>query len=160
MEIKTILLPTDFSECASYARSYAASFARSMNASLLCVHVIEPMPPAIGYTGLTEPLPMADFADEMQDSAARELPKISGAVEFAGLNVEEIITHGEPATEIVRLAHERSVDLIVISTHGRTGLQRMLFGSTAESVVRRAPCPVLVVKPPREKRPAINAVNS
>lgn len=151
MNIRTILLPTDFSECASYARSYAASLARSMNASVICVHVVEPVPPpAVGYTGLTEPLPMADFADEMQDSATRELPKIAAAREFDGLNVEEVITHGEPSTEIVRLAHERCVDLIVISTHGRTGLPRMLFGSTAESVVRRAPCPVLVVKPPSQ----------
>jgi len=57
--------------------------------------------------------------------------------------------HGEAASEIVRVAKERSVDLIVVSSHGRTGLGRILFGSTAEAVVRHAPCPVLVVKPPQ-----------
>ena len=64
------------------------------------------------------------------------------------LDVEELVVHGEAASEIVRVAAERKVDLIVISSHGRTGLGRILFGSTAESVVRHAPCPVLVVKPP------------
>lgn len=145
MNIRTILLPTDFSECASHACEYAASLARAMKASVICVHVIEPVVPAVSYTGMTEP--MADLADELQNSATRELPKVAALSAFAGLNVEELITHGEPAAEIVRVANERRVDLIVIATHGRTGLQRMLFGSTAESVVRHAACPVLVVKP-------------
>jgi len=61
--------------------------------------------------------------------------------------------HGEAASEIVRVAKERKVDLIVISSHGRTGLGRIIFGSTAESVVRHATCPVLVVKPPQEDAP-------
>jgi nucleotide-binding universal stress UspA family protein len=75
------------------------------------------------------------------------LPKIAESEECAGLSVEEIIAHGDAATEIVRVSTERGVDLIVIASHGRTGLGRILFGSTAESVVRHAKCPVLVVKP-------------
>ena len=63
------------------------------------------------------------------------------------------MVHGEAASEIVRVAKERDVDLIVISSHGRTGLGRILFGSTAESVVRHASCPVLVVKPPQDEEP-------
>ncbi len=78
------------------------------------------------------------------------MPKLAECEECAGLNVEEIIVHGDAAAEIVRVADERKVDLIVISSHGRTGLGRMLFGSTAEAVVRHAKCPVLVVKPPIE----------
>ncbi|MGI8567033.1 MAG: universal stress protein, partial [Pyrinomonadaceae bacterium] len=70
--------------------------------------------------------------------------------ECVGLDVEDVITRGEAASEIVRIAKERAVDLIVISSHGRTGIDRMLFGSTAEAVVRYARCPVLVVKPPSE----------
>jgi len=62
-----------------------------------------------------------------------------------------VVAHGEPAAEIVRVARERGAGLIVISSHGRTGLGRILFGSTAESVVRHAHCPVLVVKPPSER---------
>jgi nucleotide-binding universal stress UspA family protein len=151
MEIRSILLPTDFSECANYALSYATSFARSAGASIICVHVIEPVVPTVGYTGMTEPLPMADISEQLEDSAERELPKIAGCEECSGLRVEEVIAHGDASSEIVRVARERGVDLIVISSHGRTGLGRILFGSTAEAVVRHAPCPVLVVKPPAER---------
>ena len=148
MKIESILLPTDFSECANYALSYAASLARQASASIVCVHVIEPVVPTVGYTGLTEPLPIADLSEQLEESAERELPKISECQECSGLEIEQVITHGDAAAEIVRVAKERKIDLIVISSHGRTGLGRILFGSTAESVVRHAPCPVLVVKPP------------
>ncbi|HEX8493976.1 MAG TPA: universal stress protein [Pyrinomonadaceae bacterium] len=151
MKIRSLLLPTDFSECANYALSYAASFAREAGASIICVHVIETVVPTVGYSGVTEPLPMADISEQLEESATRELPKIARQEECSGLAVEQVITHGDAASEIVRVAKERKVDLIVISSHGRTGLGRMLFGSTAEQVVRHAPCPVLVVKPPQEE---------
>jgi nucleotide-binding universal stress UspA family protein len=151
MQIRSILLPTDFSECGNYALSYAAPLARMFGASMICVHVIEPMVPTLGYSGMTEPLPIADIADQLEDSAERELPKIAECEECAGLEIEELIVHGEAASEIVRVAKDRKVDLIVVSSHGRTGLGRILFGSTAEAVVRHAPCPVLVVKPPQEE---------
>ena len=151
MQIRSILLPTDFSECGNYALSYAASIARTFGASITCVHVIEPMVPTVGYSGMTEPLPIADISDQLEDSAERELPKLAECEECAGLDVEELIVHGEAASEIVRVARDRQVDLIIVSSHGRTGLGRILFGSTAEAVVRHAPCPVLVVKPPQEE---------
>lgn len=147
MQIRSILLPTDFSDCGNYALSYAASLARTFGASIICVHVIEPMVPTVGYSGMTEPLPIADITDQLEYSAERELPKLAEREEVAGLQVEELIVHGEAASEIVRVAKERNVDLIVVSSHGRTGLGRILFGSTAEAVVRHASCPVLVVKP-------------
>lgn len=151
MQIRSILLPTDFSDCGNYALTYAASLARTFGASIICVHVIEPMVPTVGYSGLTEPLPLADITDQLEDSAVRELPKLAGCAECSGLKVEEVIVHGEAAAEIVRVAQERAVDLIVVSSHGRTGLGRILFGSTAEAIVRHATCPVLVVKPPQEE---------
>jgi nucleotide-binding universal stress UspA family protein len=150
MQIRSILVPTDFSECGNYALFSAASLARTFGASIICVHVIEPMVPTVGYSGMTEPLPIADISDQLEDSAERELPKIAECEEFAGLEVEELIVHGEAASEIVRVAKERKVDLIIVSSHGRTGLGRILFGSTAEAVVRHASCPVLVVKPSQE----------
>ena len=150
MQIRSILLPTDFSECGNFALSYAASLARKFDASIICVHVIEPMVPTVGYSGMTEPLPLADITDQLEDSAERELPKIAECAECEGLDIEEVIVHGEAATEIARVAEERNVDLIIISSHGRTGLGRILFGSTAEAVVRHASCPVLVVKPAKE----------
>src|SRR5882672_1471672 len=149
--LRTILIPTDFSGCANYALPYAAAIARATNATIICVHVVEPIAPAVGYTGLAEPLPIADISEQLEDSAERELPKLAECDECAGLDIEEVIVHGEAASEIVRVAKERGVDLIVVSSHGRTGLGRILFGSTAEAVVRHASCPVLVVKPPPEE---------
>jgi nucleotide-binding universal stress UspA family protein len=103
---------------------------------------------------MTEPLPIADITEQLEDSAERELPKVAECDECAGLDVEELIVYGDAAAEIVRVAKERSVDLIVIASHGRTGLGRILFGSTAEAVVRHASCPVLVVKPSQtEEKP-------
>ena len=150
-QLRTILLPTDFSGCANYALPYATAIARATNATIICVHVVEPIAPAVGYTGLAEPLPIADISEQLEDSAERELPKLAECEECTGLNVEEVMVHGDAAAEIVRVAEERRADLIVISSHGRTGLGRILFGSTAEAVVRRAGCPVLVVKPPADE---------
>jgi nucleotide-binding universal stress UspA family protein len=153
VNMRTILLPTDFSDCANFALPYAAGIARATGASLLCLHVVETVVPAVGYTGMSEPLPIGDISEQLEDSAERELPKIAESGECSGLNVEELIVHGEAATEIVRVAQERGVDLIIVSSHGRTGWGRILFGSTAEAVVRHATCPVLVVKPPQEEEP-------
>ncbi len=154
MHIRSILFPTDFSECGNFALGYATSLAREFGASIICVHVIEPLVPTVGYSGMTEPLPIADITDQLEDSAERELPKLAECDECAGLTVEEVIVHGEAAAEIVRVARERDVDLIVISSHGRTGLGRILFGSTAEAVVRHASCPVLVLKPSQKEEAA------
>ena len=114
MMIRSILFPTDFSECGNYALSYAASLARTFGARIVCVHVIEPIVPTVGYTGMTEPLPIADISEQLEDSAERELPKIAECEECAGLDVEELIVHGEAAAEIVRVAKEQKVDLVVI----------------------------------------------
>ncbi len=147
MNVRTILLPTDFSECAGHAVPYAASLARLHGARIICLHVVEPVVPAVGWAPVAESLPVADVGEQLESAAERELPKIARREECAGLDIEEAIAHGEAASEIVRVAAERGADLIVISSHGRTGLGRILFGSTAEAVVRHAACPVLVVKP-------------
>jgi len=105
----------------------------------------------VGYSGLAEPMPIADMSEQLEDSAERELPQLADCDEFNGLAVEEVIVHGDAAAEIVRVASEHEVDLIVVSSHGRTGLGRIIFGSTAEAVVRHASCPVLVVKPPPQE---------
>ena len=148
---RRILLPTDFSGCANYALPYAAAIARAVDATVICVNVVEPIVPAVGYTGMAEAMPIAEMSEQMEDSAERELPDVMNCDELRGLKVEEVIGHGDAAAEIVRVADERGVDLIVISSHGRTGLGRIIFGSTAEAVVRHARCPVLVVKPPPDE---------
>ncbi len=148
MDVRSILVPTDFSECARRAVPAAAELARLLGARVLCLHVVEPIMQPIGWTPVAEAMPSPEFGERLEESAARDLPAFSKSEEFAGLEVEDLMAHGEPAAEIVRVAEERGAGLIVISSHGRTGLGRILFGSTAESVVRHARCPVLVVKPP------------
>lgn len=151
LQLRKILLPTDFSGCASFALPYAAAIARAAKATIICINVVEPIVPAVGYTGLAEPMPIADMSEQLEDSAERELPQLVDCEDLHGIKIEEVIVHGDAAAEIVRVAEEREVDLIVISSHGRTGFGRMIFGSTAEAVVRHAKCPVLVVKPPPEE---------
>lgn len=153
MDVRTILLPTDFSECARHAVPVAAEYARLLGAGVICLHVVEPVvQTAVGWTPLAEPLPTPELGEQLEESAARDLPAFSRSEEFEGLAVEDLIVRGDPAAEIVRVAEERGAGLIVISSHGRAGLGRILFGSTAESVVRHAHCPVLVVKPPEERK--------
>jgi nucleotide-binding universal stress UspA family protein len=151
MKAKTILFPTDFSHNSDAALAYATALARDAGAKLLVVHVEEP-PLAYGggdmYYGLPEPNTQA----LRQMLADVNLPDASVASERRLLS-------GDPAGAIVRLAADEGVDLIVMGTHGRTGLSRLLMGSVAEAVVRRAGCPVLTYKrpagedkPKREKR--------
>ena len=147
MDVRSILVPTDFSECARHAVPVAAEFARLLGARVVCLHVVEPVVQPIGWTPAAEPMPAPELGERLEEAAARDLPAFSESEEFAGLEVEHVLARGEPAAEIVRVAEERGAGLIVISSHGRTGLGRILFGSTAESVVRHARCPVLVVKP-------------
>ena len=151
LQVRRILLPTDFSGCANYALPYAAAIARAVDATVICVNVVEPIVPAVGYTGMAEAMPIAEMSEQMEDSAERELPDVMSCEDLRGLKVEEVIGHGDAAAEIVHVADEQKVDLIVISSHGRTGLGRIIFGSTAEAVVRHARCPVLVVKPPPDE---------
>jgi nucleotide-binding universal stress UspA family protein len=154
MNVNSILLPTDFSECARRAVPVAAELARLLGARILCLHVVEPVMPAVGWTPTAVgPLPVADMGEQLEEAAERELPRFAGRAEFEGLDVEDVVVHGEAAAEIVRVANERGCGMIIISSHGRTGIGRILFGSTAESVVRHAHCPVLVIKPPEERKP-------
>src|SRR5437762_12789746 len=104
LRLQKILLPTDFSGCANYAVAYAAAIARATRATIICVHVVEPVVPAVGYTGLAEPMPIADISEQLENSAERQLPKLSECEDCQGLNLEELIVHGDAAAEIVRVA--------------------------------------------------------
>jgi nucleotide-binding universal stress UspA family protein len=139
LPIHNILMPTDFSERATYAFHMASALARDHGASLTVLHVREI--PALPFAEFGA-VPPADLPsrEELLEKLARYEPA------DAAINYEFIIADGEPGEEIVRVATERDCDLIVMGTHGRTGLSRLLMGSVAERVVRRAPCPVLTLK--------------
>ncbi len=144
MQIKKILFPTDFSEGAKNALPYAIDMAKTFGAKLYLMHVIYDIATA---SGLHVPHTSVDqMYSEIQASAQKELERF-GLKEREGLtDVEYSIKRGVPYEEILKFAKENNINLIVIGTHGRKGIDRVLFGSTAERVVRNSSCPVLTVR--------------
>jgi nucleotide-binding universal stress UspA family protein len=143
--LKRILLPTDFSESAGHALRYASSFASEYKAELLLLHVVEDI--AVSYASDLFPVPMARVFDELSGYARSELAKLAAEARGRGVATRELLVQGRPSVEIVRVAREESVDLIVLGTHGKGVFDQALFGATTERVVRSAPCPVLTTRP-------------
>jgi nucleotide-binding universal stress UspA family protein len=146
LAIQTVLHPTDFSERSQYGFQLACSLARDYGARLIVLHVAEP-PMAIAGEGVLMLPPTVDLEplrERLQQLRPGD-PKIP---------VEHRLVQGDAATEILQAAEATKCDLIVMGTHGRTGLGRLLMGSVAEQVVRRASCPVLTAKTPQAPVPA------
>lgn len=144
MEIKNILFPTDFSKGARAAMDYAISLARDYDARLMLLYVIQDISIAEWYTPSS--ISATDLVEDMEKGAYKEMDRWAAEAEAGVKNVEKIVVRGVPFVEIIKTAKEKNADLIVIGTHGRTGIDHMLFGSTAEKVVRKSPCPVLTVR--------------
>lgn len=140
LPIHAILHPTDFSAGSNYALRLACAVARDSHAHLVLLHVFTPQP-IIGGEDLLPPDPEIRKAELL--SQLQELPVDDGEA-----LVERRLEEGYPGSDISRIAQEMKADLIVMGTHGRTGLSRLLMGSVAEQTVRKAPCPVLTVKLP------------
>jgi universal stress protein A len=142
---QTIVVPTDFSEAAALAWSHAVALARAGNGTLVALYVAEPVLSHYGVVGL---IPSVTELEEQHDIASRlKLQELVEKATAEGLNVRSRIAAGKPWEQVVKLAEEEGADLIVMGTHGRTGLAHGVIGSNAERVVQRAPCPVLVVRP-------------
>ena len=147
MEIRRILFATDFSEGSSHALPYAADIARQYGAKLFLVHVIYDVAKSAGW--YVPHVSIDEIYNDMEKSARAELEK-SFVDEMRGLDdIERVVLKGIPYEEISKFAGEKKIDLVVLGTHGRRGIDRMLFDSTAEQVVRNAPCPVLSVRVPK-----------
>lgn len=144
--IKKILIPVDFSDYSKSALKFAIDFAKIFNAKLYLVYVIEPMiyPTDFSIGQVAIPAVESDITtraeEELKDLVKQEVPP--------ELESEIIIKSGKPFIEIIETASEMDCDLIIIATHGHTGVEHLLFGSTAEKVVRKAPCPVLSLREP------------
>lgn len=147
LTLKRILHPTDFSEYAREAEHYACALARQYGAELHLLNVVEDlladMPP-LGGPGLAM---IATNPSQMTQNARQALEAFPNKEWGHDLKVHRAVRPGNAFVEIVRYTREHDVDLIVIGTHGRTGLRHVLMGSVAEHVVRTASCPVLTVRP-------------
>lgn len=144
LTIETIVYPTDFSAPSDYAFRLAHSLARDHDSRLIVLHVVTTLGPELVTHG--------EAATELEPESYRrkllaDLQKVQPA--DPSVRVEHHLAEGDEATEIVRVARETGCGLIVMATHGRSGMQRLLMGSVAEQVMRHAPCPVLTVKSPQ-----------
>jgi len=169
---QTILAPVDFSPYASEALQYAAALAKRFDATLLVLHVIDKdfeivaVHHGSGGRGLPSPL-LGPFAATLDEAAERTgtvaidlREQANAALQHClldlgarpGLRLEKRVAIGHPFEQILELAKREAVDLIVMGTHGRTGLGHAMMGSVAERVARLAPCPVLMVKAPESDK--------
>ena len=141
MNVKKILYPTDFSPLSAAALNYASRLAAESGATLYIVHVDEQfqLNAAIGE-------PAYLYASQRDVDVKNKLGKIVPTI--SGVKYEHHCLDGAPIEELLQFAKREDVDLIVLGSHGRTGLSRLLMGSIAEAITRRAECPVLVVKQP------------
>lgn len=132
LKFSNILCPVDFDQNSLAAVSVAAELARECNATLHLLHVID-------QRGLP--------SGKIESAAQTKLERISRQKLKAGTRYEILVMPGDPAVEVLQMAVKLGIDLMVMATHGRKGLRRLLLGSVAERVVREAQCPVLTVKP-------------
>ena len=145
-DIKKVLVPIDFSDYSKSALKYAVDFAQKFNAEIMLVYVVEPViyPPDFSMGQIAIPSVNTEWdikaKEEIDKLAASEIPDV--------VTVKTMIKTGKPFIEIIETAAEEDVDVIIIATHGHSGMEHILFGSTAEKVVRKAPCPVLTLREP------------
>jgi nucleotide-binding universal stress UspA family protein len=149
LPFKKILCPTDFSEAAFAALKRAEELARHFDAELIVAHVIPPLPGPHSF-----PDPQASFNFDLplyqQELAIKAEQMLKDLVSHYKVETRNLVTTGEAAPEILRIAQAEHVDLIVIASHGLTGWRRLVHGSVAEKVVHQATCPVLTIMAPPE----------
>jgi nucleotide-binding universal stress UspA family protein len=145
LPIRTILVPTGFSERSEYAFRLACMVARDCDARLTVLHVV-PLPMALYAGGVMTPEP------NRHEEEWAQLRRIQTADHR--VQIEYLLAEGDPGQTILQAARDYKYGLIVMGTHGRTGLGRALMGSVAEAVVRKAPCPVVTVKSPPAAEPS------
>jgi nucleotide-binding universal stress UspA family protein len=146
---KTILFPTDFSEGSAAAAAYVEDLAGKYGSKVCLAHVIYDIAKASSW--YVPSIDMEKFYEELREGAEEEMDKFASE-NLSGLkDIEKVVTTGVPADGILELVEEKGADVVVMGTHGRSGIDRVLFGSTASKVVRHAPCPVLTVRLPSKK---------
>jgi nucleotide-binding universal stress UspA family protein len=149
IQFKKILCPVDFSKYSDYALDYAVELAQLFDGDLRLLHVVEvPFLPSYAMAGVPDlSIPIEQIEEGAQEGMQQLLAKVRGRWE----RTESEVRTGTAFVEIINYAREAEIDLIVIGTHGRSGLRHMIIGSVAEKIVRKAPCPVLTVKHPEHE---------
>jgi nucleotide-binding universal stress UspA family protein len=142
LKIEKILVPVDFSECSKKALQYAIPFARQFEAALTLLHVVQ----VNYYVGDFGTIDTALLETEMRKNGEKQLAELVSKEVGKDLRCQAVVRSGRVVSEIVDVAKQMEIDVIIISTHGHTGLKHVLLGSVAENVVRHAPCPVLIVR--------------
>jgi len=142
--IKSILCPTDFSEPSLQGLTTAVELADLFKADLKIVYVLPVLPPSPTDPNFEFEVP--EYENILHKDSLKKLDEIIKTRVPAGVKASGVIGHGNPAKEIVRIAEEDKVDLIVIATHGHAGWHHLVMGSVAEKVIRHAPCPVYAVR--------------
>ena len=137
MNFKRILCPVDYSEFSAAANEYASVLAQSTGAEIVYLNAVFPEAPFGSYEYFR---PESEKKRDCENLKDQFQPTVEGVAS------RHVVEFGRPAEEIIKYANENEVDLIVLGTHGRSGLRRMLMGSVAEEVVRNAECPVLAIK--------------
>ena len=151
MEIKTILVPTDFSDFAEHAYNWAMGLAANCKAKIVLFHAT----PTMSHIAFPESVYYPDLARMEREMLADAEKRVGEFVAKKGpspVPVETRVTLGEAVWEICRMAEKEHADLIIMGSHGRTGLSHVVLGSVAERVVRHAPCPVLVARRPEPEK--------
>jgi universal stress protein A len=143
MIVQHVLVPIDFSATADRALAYAIALAQQLQARLTLLHVLHLPPLAMGDMDTGMPV---SALDALETEAQQLLQASLERVQHTGLQGDSLLVQGAPTQTIVETAGEQGVDLIIMGTHGRTGLAHVFLGSVAEHVVRQGPCPVLVVR--------------
>jgi nucleotide-binding universal stress UspA family protein len=146
--IQKILVPTDFSNSSRYAFTYAIDLNKLLHARLYLVHVLQDFTEFSEYS--ISPTILPQLYLEFEQFASKQLEEMIGALVPDEMRCDTYILHGVPFYEIIQFARNERIELIIMGSRGRTGLKHALFGNTAEKVVKKALCPVLIVKNPEE----------
>ncbi|QDT34063.1 universal stress protein [Thalassoglobus polymorphus] len=146
IQLKRILVPTDFSDFSKRSIRYGCEFAKRFSAELHILNVVEDIYPIVPEPGIPTPI-TSEYLIGLKESSERLIETLPDSDQAEGLSITRSVVSGTPFLEIIRYARENKIDMIVIGTHGRSGLIHALMGSVAEKVVRKADCPVLTVRP-------------
>lgn len=149
-KIQEIVCPIDFSRPSNAALKAAISLARQYKAELILVSIVEPLVTGLMLSVYT----YQQYVNRLKKAAREQLKAMITKHVPKGMKASAVVKTGEPADEIVRTTKAQHADLIVIATHGRRGWGHLIFGSVAEKVIRLAPCPVLVIHPPKKRKAA------